>query len=223
MGHMQEFEVDGKHTEGFITFPRSGTGAGVIVLHSWWGLTDEFKRISKRLSREGFVAFAPDLFHGSTASTIEDAKLLRSSLDRNVAQKVMETATDYLISHSSIVSDQLGIVGFSLGGHLALWLARSKLDNISAVVLFYGTGGGRYNNSRASFMGHYAEEDKWGAGSKSVASLEERLRSAGRNVEFYTYTDTEHWFFEEDVAEAYNAEATQLAWGRTISFLKDHL
>jgi carboxymethylenebutenolidase len=223
MEEMQEFDVDGKSAKGYITFPKSGNGAGVIVLHAWWGLTDEFKRICQRLSRDGFIAFAPDLYHGSTASTIDDAKILRSALDRTVAQKEMKAASDFLIAHSSVVGDRLGTIGFSLGAHLALWLARNKPDNISAVVLFYGTGGGKYNITRAAFMGHFAEKDKWGAGSKSVASLEERLREAGRETDFYTYPGTEHWFFEEDRAEAYDAEAANLAWDRTVSFLKDQL
>jgi carboxymethylenebutenolidase len=223
MGQIQEFDVGGKSAEGYLAFPRSGTGAGVIVLHAWWGLTDEFRRICQRLSKHGFVAFVPDLYHGSTASTIEGAKLLRSALDRTVAHKEMKAATEYLNAHSSVVGDRLGVVGFSFGAHLALWLARNKPDSISAVVLFYGTGGGRYNVSEASFMGHFAERDQWGAGTQSVAALERRLRTAGREVDFYVYPDTQHWFFEEDQAEAYDAGAASLAWERTASFLKDHL
>ena len=66
---------------GYLAVPKKGNGPGVLVLHAWWGLTDFFKGLSDRLASTGFVAFAPDLYRGATASTREEAKKLLAKLD----------------------------------------------------------------------------------------------------------------------------------------------
>ncbi len=94
---------------------------------------------------------------------------------------------------------------------------------MAAVVLFYGTGGAKLDRARAAFLGHFAADDRWGAGAGMVRALEERRRAAGCPVAFHTYPHTGHWSFEEDRPEAYDAQAAQKAWQRTVEFLSSTL
>jgi carboxymethylenebutenolidase len=220
---MCPFGVDEKVGEGYFAVPEPGDGPRVIVLHAWWGLTAFFKKVCDRLAQEGFAAFAPDLYHGATASTIEEAKQLRFYLDCHRTNKETNAALEFLRSHPLVSTASVGVVGFSLGGYLALRLARSKANGVRAVVVFYATDGGRFDKAQAAFLGHFAENDGCWAGARVVRSLEERLRAAGRETIFHTYPGTEHSFFEEDRPEAYNAQAACLAWQRTVEFLRTRL
>jgi len=75
---IEEFQVDGRAAKGYLALPEGVTGPwpAVLVLHAWWGLTDMFTGVSDRLAAAGFVAFAPDLYDGPTATTIADAERL---------------------------------------------------------------------------------------------------------------------------------------------------
>ena len=112
----------------------------------------------------------------------------------------------------------LAVIGFSLGAYYALDLAAADPEHIRSVVIFYGTGGGDYSNSRAAYLGHFAEKDEFEPQS-NVDNLEESLRRAGRPVTFHRYSGTGHWFFEPDRPQAYNQAAASLAWDRTLAFL----
>jgi len=116
----------------------------------------------------------------------------------------------------------LAAIGFSLGANYALDLAAADPEHIRSVVLFYGTGGGDFSNSRAAYLGHFAENDEYEPPA-GVDELEESLRRAGRPVTFYRYNGTGHWFFEPDRSDAYNREAASLAWDRTLTFLRKSL
>jgi carboxymethylenebutenolidase len=113
----------------------------------------------------------------------------------------------------------LAVIGFSLGAYYALDLAAADPMHIRSVVIYYGTGGSDYSNSRAAYLGHFAEKDEFEPQS-NVDNLEESLRRAGRPVTFYRYSGTGHWFFEPDRAQAYNPAAASLAWDRTLAFLE---
>jgi carboxymethylenebutenolidase len=195
----------------------------VLLLHAWWGLTPFFKQLCDRLAGQGFVALAPDLYHGATAQTIDEALQLRDSLERNQTNKEVLAAVDYLLAHSAIHQPRLGVIGFSLGTRFALEAARSRPQTVKAVVLFYGKGGGKVDKTQAAYLGHFAEQDEWGADQKKVEKLAADLRAAQRETLFYTYPGTEHWFFEADRPDVYRPEAARLAWERTVEFLHKQL
>ncbi len=220
---MLEFQVNDHTVSAYLAEPKSGHGTGIVLFHAWWGLTGFFKQTCDQLADEGFVALAPDLYHGSTAQTIEDAKKLRRDLDRKMANKELSGAIDYLLSHPTVNNSKIGAIGFSLGCSFALEAARSRPKAVKAVVLFYGTGGGKFDKTQAAYLGHFAEHDQWGADPKRVQKLDERLRSAHREITAYTYAGTEHWFFEQDRPEAYSKAAARLAWDRTMRFLRQQL
>ena len=207
--------------DGYLAMPCAGKGPGVLVLHAWWGLNDTMKAFCTRLAEEGFVAFAPDLYHGKVADNIADAETLGQALDTNHLQAKAEIAdaTRFLDERVEQVNRSIAVMGFSLGANYALDLAASHPEHIHSVVLFYGTGDGDFSNSQAAYLGHFAEYDEFEPQS-NVDDLENSLRSAGRPVTFYRYSGTGHWFFEPDRSQAYNQAAASLAWDRTLAFLK---
>lgn len=207
--------------EGFLAVPPTGKGPGVLVLHAWWGVNDTIKNFCTRLADEGYVVFAPDLYHGKVADTITDAQAFSEALDANYHQAKAEIAdaTRFLSDRTGDAGRGLAVIGFSLGAFYALDLADEYPDYIRSVVIFYGTGDGDYTYSRADYLGHFAEHDEFEP-QDNVDSLEEALRRASRPVTFHRYGGTGHWFFEPDRTDAYNESASSLARVRTLAFLK---
>ncbi len=195
----------------------TGKGPGVLVVHAWWGLNPFFRDLCKRLTDEGFTVAAPDLYHGKTASTIEEAKKLRGTLKGPIVQRELLAAVDTL--KASCSSQTVGVLGFSLGGYWALWLTMQPKLPIGTAVIFYGARNGDYSASQAAFQFHFAEKDDYVSAS-AVKGQMKNLKTATRPAEYYTYPGTTHWFFESDRSDAFNAQAASLAWERTINFLK---
>ncbi len=207
--------------QGFLALPSTGTGRGVLVLHAWWGLNDTFKAVCTGLADAGFVAFAPDLYHGKVANTVADAEALSQALETNHVQAEAEIAdaAKFLYERAGPADIGLAVIGFSMGAYFALDLSAADPEHIRSVVLFYGTGLMDFSKSKAAYLGHFAENDPYEPKS-NVDKLEEVLKSAGRPVSFYQYSGTGHWFFEPDRPQAYNQPAANLAWDRTLAFLK---
>ncbi len=146
--------------EGFLAVPPTGKGAGVLVLHAWWGLNNTIKALCTRLAKSGFVVFSPDLYHGKVADNIADAEVLGKALDSNYLQAKVEIADAamFLNARAGQDEDGLAVIGFSLGAYYALDLAATDPEHIRSVVLFYGTGGGDFSSSRASLPGSLCRE-----------------------------------------------------------------
>jgi len=215
----------------YVARPQSGQGRGVLVLHAWWGLNQFCRGFCDRLAQEGFVALAPDLYHGATAATIEEAKKLRARLKQETVAAEIMSAAEHLqaicgagpaSAGGLICRPGIGVVGFSLGGYWALWLADQKASPVATTIVFYGSRHGDYTASPSAFQFHLAETDDYVAAS-GVKKMQKSLQAVGREAEFYTYAGTRHWFFERDRAEAYNAPAAELAWRRTVEFLQKYI
>jgi carboxymethylenebutenolidase len=207
--------------DGYLATPATGKGPGVLVLHAWWGLNDTAKAFCTRLAESGFVAFAPDLYHGKVTDNIAEAETLGSALDDNHLQARAEIAkaTIFLTERVGEGGHDLAVIGFSLGAYYAPDLSAAAPEQIRSVVVFYGTGGEDFSASKASYLGHFAENDPYEP-PENVDLLERALQQAERPVTFYRYPGTGHWFFEPDRSDAYNQAAASLAWERTLAFLK---
>jgi len=207
--------------DGYLALPPAGRGPGVLVLHAWWGLNETMKAFCTRLAEAGFVAFAPDLYHGQLASTIPDAEALAKALSKKDLQATAEIvdAAAFLREHAEQADDGLAVIGFSLGAYYALELAAAAPEYVHSVVIFYGTGGGDFSSSKADYLGHFAENDEFEP-TAYVNELEEALQGNGRSVTFYHYPGIGHWFFEPDRTDAYDQAAADLAWERTLAFLR---
>lgn len=208
--------------DGYLALPPAGTGSGVLVLHAWWGLNETIKAFCRRLAESGFVALAPDLYHGKVADTIPEAEALGSALDANYAQAKAEIAQAVTHLGEQVgpeAARNLAVVAFSLGAYYALDLADADPEHIRSVVLFYGAAGDEFGStSRAAYLGHFAENDEYEPAA-TVDSLEASLKRAGRPVTFYRYPGVGHWFFEPDRPQSYDPAAAHLAWERTLAFL----
>ena len=220
---MTSERTNGEYGE-YIAVPASGSGPGVLVLHAWWGLTDVFRGVCDRLAAAGFVALAPDLYGGVTASTIEEAERSVERLDDAVARATILDALYHLRAHPGVRDTPVAVVGFSLGAAYAYWLSTERPDAVAAVVVYYGTSDpdANYARARAAYLGHYAADDPYEP-AEGVRQMEAALRAAGRDVAFHTYPGTGHWFAEDNRPDAYNADAAALAWERTLAFLREHL
>src|SRR5437879_5381887 len=146
---------------GYLAIPKQGHGPGVLILHAWWGLNDFFKGLCDQLARAGFVAFAPDLYRGATASARDGAQNLMSKLDQKAAGRDIINGVRGLQSHPGVRGKPLGVIGFSMGAFWSLWLAQELPADVDAVVLFYGTGDGNYSRIKAAFMGLLAVMDEF--------------------------------------------------------------
>lgn len=216
-----ETQMQNSKPDGYLAMPDSGDGRPVLVLHAWWGLNDFMKSVCDRLADSGFVAFAPDLYHGKIAKTIAEAESLGKTVDSDPERTKGEIieALRYLLATAKSEKDDAAAIGFSLGAYFAVDLSVSDPEHITSVVLFYGTGPGDFTKSKASYLGHFAENDKYEP-PEYAQSMEAGLKEAGRPVTFYRYPGTGHWFFESDRPDTYNEAAANLAWKRTLEFLK---
>jgi carboxymethylenebutenolidase len=187
-------------------------------------LNDTIKAFCTRLAEAGFVAFAPDLYHGTVADTIADAEVLSKALDANYLQARAEVAEAARFLHARAGSTDRGLatIGFSLGASYALDISNTAPEAIRSVVVFYGSWVEDLSHSRAAYLGHFAENDPFEPQSQ-VDKLDEYIRQMRRPVTFYRYPGTGHWFFEPDRTDAYDREAAALAWERTLTFLRESL
>lgn len=210
--------IAGGEAEGYLALPPGGsTGRGVLVLHAWWGLTPVFRAACDRLAAAGFVALAPDLFGGATATTIPEAQALAGGSDRAALRARAEGALAHLRGLPQTQGPQVGVVGFSLGGGWAGALAAAHPDAVGAVAIFYDDSDPPPGVA-APLIGHFGDADAF-ADPATIDALLARWRAVAPQVTGYRYPGAQHWFAEENQPGYFDPAATALAWSRTIAFL----
>src|SRR3954471_22662211 len=226
MGDMVTFTSNGGTADGYLS-EAAGGGPGIIVVQEWWGLVDHVKDLTERFAAAGFTALAPDFFHGAKTDEPDEAMRLMMGLAMDQAAKDVAGAAAYLSGVEGVTSPTIGVVGFCMGGSLALWSA-TVAENIQAAVGFYpAMPWERMNPTWPSYAGksaliHASEEDgtsKAPGIRTAVAAIEE----AGGTVEVFDYPGTHHAFFNDERPEVHDAAASALAWDRTVAFLHDRL
>jgi len=227
MGEMVSFPSNGSSSEGYLALPESGSGPGVIVVQEWWGLVGHIKDVTERFAAEGFVALAPDFFHGATADEPDEAQRLLMGLAMDRAAKDIQGAAQYLVGRSETTRTGVGTVGFCMGGSLALW-SGALADEVTVAVGFYPavpwekmspTWG---NYSGKSAMIHASEEDGTSK-AEGVQIAVKGIEAAGGDVEVFDYPGSQHAFFNDQRPEVHHPEHSATAWGRTIELLKRRL
>jgi carboxymethylenebutenolidase len=229
MGDMVEFASNGNTAPGYLALPASGSGLGVMVIQEWWGLVPQIKNVCDRLASEGFVALAPDLYHGDIAqhTEMDKANSLMQALPMDRAAKDMMGAIDYLRGLPEVQNSHIGVVGFCMGGMLSLVIAAQAGKKVGAVVPYYGAPLGEsapdWSGLTAPVRGHFASEDAFFP-APAIRDLEEELRDMGKDVEFDIHPGTGHAFAnEENPLGTHDLDATAACWRKTVGFLKDRL
>jgi carboxymethylenebutenolidase len=225
MGEMIEFPSNGSTAGGYLAVPNSGSGPGVVVIQEWWGLVDHIEDVCDRFAAAGYVALAPDLYHGQKVAPGEpdEAGKAMMAMKMDQAARDMSGAVDEVLRRAS--SSTVGVIGFCMGGGLALVLATQRPDAVSAVVPCYGIvpwPGVQpdYAAMSAAVLGHYAEQDEYFTPEKAN-ELAEQLRGLGKSVEIIVYPGTDHAFFNDTRPEVYNADAAAALWERTLAFFSE--
>ena len=203
----------------YFVMPPDGPGPGVLLLHSWWGLTPFFRRLADRLADQGFTVLAPDLNLGETFEDQEAAQRHLAEADADhLARLVLDSAT---ILGERAAGPRIGALGFSMGASLALWASVRLPDAFAAVSAFYGTQSIDFAGATAAYQIHLAGSDHL-VSDDDVVLMEATMSLEALPVEVHRYDDTKHWFFEED-STAFQRQAATLAWDRTVEFLSRSL
>jgi carboxymethylenebutenolidase len=220
MGQFETIEAGGRTSRLYVTGDVERGSPGVVVFHAWWGLNEDVVAYADRLAGAGFAVVAPDVFDGQVVSTIEDADRLSSAADEATVDAIALAAVDDLAGRLGPKA-KLAALGFSYGAALAV-SSPTERDRLGASVVYYGTyTGSILTRATGPVLGHFAETDPYET-DEGIAEFEAGLRSAGREVTIHRYTGTGHWFAEPS-RDAYRADAAELAFERTISFLGHHL
>ena len=229
MSQTVSFPSNGDTASGYLATPTSGKGPGLLVLQEWWGLVPQIKGMCDRLANEGFVALAPDLYHGEIAehTEMDKANQLMQALPPDRAARDMGAAIDYLLAHEATEGHRVGVIGFCMGGMLTLLIAALQGNRVAVATPFYGAPLGDmapdWSNLTASVQGHFAEKDDF-FGPEPVKQLESELKAMGKDVEFIVYPGTGHAFAnEQDPLGTHDEKAAKVALESAISFLKAKL
>ena len=225
MGEIVEFPSNGTSGQGYLATPESGQGPAVIVIQEWWGLVPHIKDVCDRFAAEGFVALAPDLYHGESSMEPDEAGKLMMGLNLDRAAKDMSGAVDLLQQRSG--REAVGVIGFCMGGGLALVVATTRPDAIKAAAPFYGlipwpSLQPDWSQLDAKVVGHYAALDGYFS-PEMARDLETTLRGLGKDVEIVVHEGADHAFFNDDRPDVYQPEHAAEAWDATIELFRTTL
>lgn len=221
MGEMTTFASNGQTCDGYL----AGDGPGVIVIQEWWGLLPHITDVADRFAAAGFTALAPDLYHGESSREPDGAGKLMMGLNFERAAKDLSGAIAHL--QRTTGRDRVGVVGYCMGGGLALVLATLRPDAIAAAAPYYGvipwaSVQPDWAAIEAKIVGEYAENDAMAA-PEAVRTLESTLRGLGKDATMHIHPGTDHAFFNDTRPEVYDADASAVAFARTVELFRSTL
>jgi carboxymethylenebutenolidase len=227
MGDMVDFPVNGSSCPGYFAPAEGGPGPGVLVIQEWWGLVDHIKDVCDRFAAAGFSALAPDLYRGDSTTEPDEAGKLMMALNVDAAAKDMGAAVDWLLGRDEVSSSRAGVIGFCMGGGLALVVACTSADTVGAVAPFYGLipwEGAQPDLSalQAPLRGHFAEMDEFFP-PEGARQLESGLRALGKDASIEVHPGAQHAFFNDTRPEVYDEAASGRAWDVTVEFFRSAL
>ena len=223
MGEMTTFPSNGHTCDGYLA--GDGTGPGVIVIQEWWGLVPHITDVADRFAAAGFTALAPDLYHGESSTEPDGAGKLMMALNLEQAAKDLSGAVALLQQKTG--RDEVGVVGYCMGGGLALVLATQRPDAVAAAAPYYGaipwaSVQPDWSALTAKVVGEYAELDGW-ASPEAAQALETQLRELGKDATMHVHAGADHAFFNDARPEVYDAAASATAFDRTVALFRDTL
>ena len=227
MGEQVTFASNGDTAAGYLAVPESGSGPGVVVIQEWWGLVSHITDVADRFAAAGFVALAPDLYHGITTTEPDEAGKLLMGLAIDRAAEDIAGAARYLTSRPETTGETIGAVGFCMGGSLALWSATLAPQIVAAVGFYPAIPWEKMAPEWPSYDGKaaivHAAEGDGGPDAPGILQARKAIEAAGGTVEVYGYPGTEHAFFNDSRPEVHDAGAAALAWDRTVALFRERL
>jgi carboxymethylenebutenolidase len=226
MGENVEFAANGGSATGYLAEPEGdGDAPALVVLQEWWGVDDHIRDVCDRFAGEGFLALAPDLYHGETTDQPDEAQQKMMALNMDEAEKEMRGAVTFLLEHDRS-NGQVGSVGFCLGGGLSVWAATAN-EKVGAVSTFYYVmPHGKPDFSALDgvpVQGHFGTADEF-VSVEDAKALEQELNQAGAEAAFEFYEGAGHAFFNDtDRLGTHDEGHAKQAWERTVDFFKRHL
>jgi len=221
MGEKVTFSSNGHTCEGYLAKPALGKAPAVVVIQEWWGLVPHVMDVCDRFAKEGFIAIAPDLYHGKTTTAPDEAGRLLMELDVERANREITGAADYVLSRPECSSKSFGVVGFCMGGALAQYAA-TRVATVGAAASFYG-GFKKvplaWESLKAPILLIYGEMDE-GVPASEAAPLEKKLKALGKKVETVIYRGAPHAFFNDSRPNVYREECARDAWKRTVDLFQ---
>ncbi len=197
----------------------NGPGPGVLLLHSFWGLTSSVKGLADELADHGFTVLAPDINFGELPESEQEALDHLGKADPNrLASLVLSSAK---LLHERSTEGPIGVVGFGMGGSLGLWASARLVGIVGAAVSFYGSQQIDFAGATAAYLVHLGADDEF-ITDDEAAFMEATMRLEELEVEVVRYPGTKHGFGEPD-GDTFDPEAFDTAWHRTIEFLEDRL
>lgn len=219
-----QFPSNGDQGSGYLARPDSDElKPGVVVIQEWWGLNAHIRDVTERLAQAGFVALAPDLYHGKVVAEPNDAQKAAMELDRGRAMKEIDGAVAYLKSQAYVGPKQIGVIGFCMGGGLALHTTAHNPD-VGAVAAFYGGGSpsaDAFAHSHAAVLNIVGERDT--RVTSTIKELDAGLKRYDMPHEMIVYVGAQHAFFNDTRQEVYKPDAAQDAWKRALDWFRKYL
>jgi carboxymethylenebutenolidase len=229
MAETVSFPSNGSEASGHLVRPVGGSGPGVLVIQEWWGLDSGIKEMASRLAADGFVALAPDLYHGELAAhdEMDKAGELMNSMPPDRAARDMSGAIDYLSGLDGVTGSGIGVVGFCMGGMLSFFIAAARPDKVTAVVPFYGFPAPEmepdWGPLAATIRGHMAEHDDFFT-PEAATALEAKLQGLGKDITLTVHPGTGHAFMApHNALGTLNEEVASVIWPQVLTFLHEQL
>lgn len=208
-------------TTGALALPEGdGKAPGVVVLQEIWGVNEHIRSVTERWAAAGFVALAPSLYRGATATEWDGARKLMNALDRQRAFADIAGAVAALRAHPRCTG-KIGLTGFCMGGAYS-FSAATLIEGLGAVVPFYGVPpSADFSKLTAPVQAHFSATDDW-AKPELARKIQDELKQHGVPMELFIYNSA-HAFFNDTRPEVYSIEDAALAWERAVGFMRQHL
>jgi carboxymethylenebutenolidase len=196
----------------------------LIVIHEWWGLNDWVKEQASKLSDQGYVTLAIDLYRGKVATTPDEAHQIMRGVPEDRAKRDLHAAFEFLASQPNVRKDRIGAIGWCMGGGYSLDVALQE-SALAADVINYGhlaTDTESLKKINAPILGIFGAQDK-GIPPADVKKFAEALENMGKKIEIKIYEDAGHAFENPNNREGYRPADAADAWQRTVNFLASTL
>ncbi len=211
--------------QGILYTPEGkGPFPGIVVIHEWWGLNDWVKDQASKLSDQGYVTLAVDLYRGKVAKTPDEAHELMRGLPEDREKRDVHAAVQFLQSQSNVKKDDIGAIGWCMGGGVSLDVALQE-PTLKADVINYGhlaTDPESTKKINAAILGLFGGQDR-GIPPEDVKKFEQLLKQQGKKIEVVIYPDAGHAFENPNNTGGYRADDAADAWRRTVNFFAANL